>query len=897
MVDVVNIHSDHQLFDPDAFAQSLATAQPLDAYKKALKHLNDTQYTAFKQQFSDDDFIRHAVYGRAWTIDQLLTEAWKTQAWPTDNIALLAVGGYGRGELLPHSDIDLLLLFESERDIEQCQPLIQAFITFLWDINLKIGHSVRTPDTCAAEAKKDLTVITTLIEHRLITGSEQIQADMAYRIRPEKMWPSSEFFTGKLAEQQNRHDRFNETEYNLEPNVKSSPGGLRDVQTIGWVAKRHFGDSRNRDLVTRGFLTAPEYQALRSGLAFLWRIRFGLHMLTERPEDRLLFDLQSQLAVLFGYEDKAGKIAIEWLMQDYYRRVIRLRSLNDMLLQHFDEVILQAGQRDNIIALNDRFQIRNGNIETLHPRVFPDNPSALLEVFVLMAKSPDIRGIRAATIRQIRQNRQLVDDAFRNTAANQALFMELLRSGKGVSTNLLRMNRFGILGLYLPEFGRIIGQMQHDLFHIYTVDAHTLLVIRNLRKFRHPGNTSKYPLVTDIIRSLPKIENAYIAALYHDIAKGRGGDHSSLGAADVRAFCERHGLPERDTTLIVWLVESHLLMSVTAQKKDLSDPKIIADFADKVQNQSYLDYLMVLTVADINATNPSIWNSWKASLLKQLYIETRRYLQLDRANPLETQQRIAAIKVDAMAILDRMGVDAAEVQRFWATLGDEYFVRESAESIAWHGHEILEAGLDSTSVLIREINEESYDGASQIFVYAPDRAHLFADIARALESLHLNIHDARILTAAHTQFSLDTFIVLDDQGNSLGSDAMKIETIRIKLMSAILQPKSVKAIHRRVPRQLKHFKFPAQVQLTNDPLQHRTQIDIVTVDRPGLLASIGEMFREFNIQIQNARISTFGERVEDVFFVLNADNQPFDLADYAPLQQALETKLNALQQE
>jgi len=897
MNDVVKIHSDNRLLDIDQFMGRLKNEPVLEVFKSQVKQLNETQFEIFTKNFTDDNIIRHLVYGRTWAIDQLLSIAWNQQTWTTTHCCLVAVGGYGRGELLPCSDIDLLLLFESDKQIEANKNAIQAFITFLWDINLNVGHSVRSPSQCMKQAKNDLTVITTLMEHRLLSGDSLLLQKMNEKIQPSKIWSSRDFFLGKRQEQEDRHNKFNETEYNLEPNLKSSPGGLRDIQTIGWVAKRHYGDSRNRDLVTRGFLTDIEYQALRSGLAFLWRFRFALHMTTGREEDRILFDLQSQLAVLFDYKDSDGKMALESMMQDYYRRVIRLRSLNEMLLQHFDEVIIQKDTTDQIKDVNERFQIRNGSIEAKHHLIFKQYPSALMEVFVLMAKIPEIKGIRAATIRLIRQHRYLVDEEFRENKNNQNLFIELLRSGKGVSTNLLRMNRFGILGLYLPEFGRIIGQMQHDLFHIYTVDAHTLLVIRNLRKFRHPGNTEKYPLATEIIRALPKIEIAYVAALYHDIAKGRGGDHSKLGAPDAIAFCERHGLSQKESAQIAWLVENHLLMSITAQKKDISDPLVIQEFATKVIKQSNLDYLMVLTIADINATNPTIWNSWKASLMKQLYIETRRLFIRGELGPEDRESRIAQRKQDAMALLLQQGFAEQQVLDVWNNPGDEYFLRESAENIAWHCSEIYKSGTGVPLALIREINEEDYEGASQIFVYAPDRPHLFADIAKAIESVNLNIHDAQIMTSVSSDFSLDTFIVLDDEGNSLGSNPKKIRRIQAQLLKAVKEPEKIKFSTRHIPRRLKHFNIPAQAKMVKDELNDRTQVDILTTDRPGLLAQIGEFFRQHQIRIQNARIATFGERVEDVFYVVNEHDQALD-ADLIPkLEKELELHLDKLHQD
>ncbi len=601
---------DPELFDRGQFQAELALkSSPIAAFKKAIRQFREV----LDNRFNSGRDIRRLIEDRAWCVDQILQQAWQRFDWGDDaDIALVAVGGYGRGELHPYSDVDLLILLDSE-DQESFREPIEGFLTLLWDIGLEVGQSVRSVQQCAEEARADLTVITTLMECRTICGPDSLRQRMLRVTGSAHMWPSKEFFLAKRHEQQRRHAKYNDTEYNLEPNVKGSPGGLRDIQTILWMARRQFGSLNLHALVREGFLVESECSMLASSQEFLWRVRYALHMLAGRAEDRLLFDHQRSIARLFGYEDNDVKLAVERFMQKYYRVVMAISELNDLIIQHFEEVILPCEQPVQIQPLNSRFQLRDGYIEVTHPNVFKRTPFALLEIFVLMAQHPEIKGVRADTIRLLRDSRHLIDDEFRHDIRNTSLFIELFKSSQGIHRNLRRMNRYGILGRYLPEFGHIIGQMQHDLFHIYTVDAHTLNLIKHLRKLNRPEMAEKYPLASKIIDRLPKPELIYIAGLYHDIAKGRGGDHSELGAVDAEAFCQSHQLPLWDTQLVSWLVQNHLVMSTTAQRKDLSDPQVIFDFAQLVGDQTHLDYLYVLTVADINATNPTLWNSWRAA--------------------------------------------------------------------------------------------------------------------------------------------------------------------------------------------------------------------------------------------------------------------------------------------
>ena len=877
---------DSELFDRSQFQAELALkASPIAAFKKVIRKAREV----LDARFLAGQDIRSLIEGRAWFVDQILRAAWGRFDWSNEaQIALVAVGGYGRGELHPYSDIDLLILLDNN-DQEIFRDAIERFLTLLWDIGLEVGQSVRSVQECAEEARADLTVITNLMESRTIAGPERLRQNMLKVTSPSEMWPSKEFFLAKRNEQATRHSKYNNTEYNLEPNVKGSPGGLRDIQTILWIARRQFGSLNLSAILDQGFLTEGEYSLLVAGQEFIWRVRYGLHMLAGRAEDRLLFDHQRSLAALLGYEDSDAKLAIERFMQKYYRVVMSISELSDLVGQHFAEVILWEGDSGDAVPLNSRFLVRDGYLEVADDSVFKRRPFAILEIFVLLAQHPDIQGIRAETIRLLRDHRHLIDDEFRSDIRNTSLFIELFKCKEGIHRNLRRMNRYGILGRYLPEFGHIVGQMQHDLFHIYTVDAHTLNVIKYLRKLSKPGVAEKYPLASKLVERLPKPELIYIAGLYHDIAKGRGGDHSELGAVDAQEFCVRHKLPAWDTRLVVWLVENHLVMSTTAQRKHLSDPQVINDFAQQVGDETHLDYLYVLTVADINATNPTLWNSWRASLLRQLYTETKRALKRGLENPLGREEQIRQTQRAALDSLVRNGTDPDDAEQLWSQLGDDYFMRHSSVDVAWHTEAIIEHPSDGGPlVLIKETTQREFEGGTQIFIYAPDQHDFFAVTVAAMDQLNLNIHDARIITSS-SQFTLETYIVLDADGSPIGNDPERTEEIRQGLITALRNPADyLTIIQKRVPRQLKHFAFPPQVTIHNDMQRPQTIIEVVAPDRPGLLARIGQLFLDFDLSVQNAKIATLGERVEDVFFVTNADNQPLsDPQLCTRLQQAM----------
>jgi [protein-PII] uridylyltransferase len=864
--------AEEEIINLSQFRENLKNASsPVPVYKEALGKINDS----LDERFKNGEDIRKLIYGRAWEIDRILVTVWEQYEWPADKIALVAVGGYGRGELHPRSDVDLLILLADDIDAEQYNDSISSFLTLLWDINLDIGSSVRTMSECFNEAQSDVTIATNLIESRTLTGNENLHTEMYDRVTSEGAWTDKEFFLAKLKEQKNRHEKTNNTEYNLEPNLKNSPGGLRDLQTIGWVAKRHFGSTYIRDLVADGFLTESELDILNKGELYLWSVRYALHLVCNRKEDRLLFDHQRSLAELFGYKDEEGKLAVEQFMSKYYRIAMTMSEFNDMLLQHFDEAILRGDEKQIIIPINNRFQIHNDFLEVTHEQVFDHHPFALMELFVILAQNQEIKGVRATTIRMVRNNRHKVDDEFRNDIRNSSLFMELMRSPDGVSTELKRMTRYGILGPYLPKFGRIIGQMQHDLFHIYTVDAHTMKVIQKCRQFRHSDHREEFPIAHRIVNHLPKIELLYIAALFHDIAKGRGGDHSELGAEDVAEFCEMHYLGKWDSHLVSWLVGNHLLMSMTAQRKDISDPEVIHRFAQQVRDVVHLDYLYVLTIADIYATNHTLWNSWRATLMRKLYTDTKRSLRRGLENPINKEDRIEQVQHEALLLLKRQGVNEHEVDALWDTIGDDYFLRETAQSVAEHSKAMLEhPSLEIPLVMIRQTSHRVFEGATEIFIYSQDIQNLFAATVATMDQLHLNIQDARIIVT-DSGHALNTYTVLSDDNTPLSENPEHMERIKERLVEELDNPDDYpEIIQRRVPRQMKLFATPTEVNISNDSVSHQTVIEVLTPDRPGLLAKIGLIFSSNNLSVRKARITSIGERVEDFFFITDSNGLP-----------------------
>lgn len=853
------------LLQTTRFQENLNSNSLLYALETELNHFHRQQ----EQQFRNNQPIRKLITERAQFFDQLLALTWKHLGFD-QRICLIAVGGYGRNELHPHSDIDLLLLHE-ETNAPPQTALIEQFLQLLWDLKLNVGHSVRTLSQCVEQAKADITIATSLMETRTIAGDELWQQALREQMSADNLWNAEDFFIAKRDEQIARHQRHGINEYDLEPNVKKSPGGLRDIQTLMWVAKRYYKVFSRDDLRSKALFSDSEFQALQQGEELLWRVRFALHLFTNRPQEILHFDLQRQLAELFGYSDNE-RLAVEQFMQHYYRTVMQLRLINEVVMSHLQETIIDSTGQKNITPINEHFQIRGKLLETTHKRVFAEYPSALMEIFLYLAQTKT-DGIRPTTIRQIRAHSHLVDDDFRNNPHNQQVFLNLFRQPYRLSTTLQRMTRYSILGNYLPEFGRIIGQMQHDLFHIYPVDVHTLQVIKNIRRLSRDHNSKLFPLAAQIYQSMDNRELLLLAALYHDIGKGRGGNHSLLGAVDMQDFANRHQLSQSHGELMVWLVENHLLMSRTSQKEDISDPEVIEKFAAKVKTKRYLDMLYVLTVADVNATNPDLWNSWKASLMNQLYQETRHILTEGEEDILNQQQRISENRTQALAKLPK-AIDKNLVLAFWDTMDTDYFLRESADDIAWHAEAIQQYDNSQPMVLIKSVSSSATEGATQIFIRTENRDNSFAAMTAALDQLELSIHGAQLYNSSdgHT---LDTFYVLDSNNQPIARDPKHYRRIRKTVLHELqLLDNYSDIVRRRTTRRLKQFPVATTTRFSQLPNGEYSVLEVTTADRSGLLALISRIFIELDIRVQNAKISTLGERVEDVFHISDYNNDP-----------------------
>ncbi len=852
------------------------------SYRQALTSERQSLAEGFRAGVAASVLVRQS----AEFIDTLLARAWRAHDLPTDkSLALIAVGGYGRGELHPGSDVDLLILMDKERGHS---GQIQAFITFLWDIGLEVGQSVRSVSDCVRESKKDITVTTNLMEARLIVGDPALFERMRQATSAKKCWPSRKFFEAKWAEQRARHHKFHDTAYNLEPNVKEGPGGLRDIQMIGWVAKRHFGADTLHDLVTHEFLTESEYESLTQGQGFLWQVRFALHTLAGRREDRLAFDYQRTLAEQFGYGDDDASLAVEKFMKRYYRTIMELSRLNEMLLELFQEAILHARAPRVITPINRRFHSVNGFIEATSDNVFKRNPFALLEVFLIVQQHDELKGVRASTIRLIRDHRHLIDEKFRADLRARSLFMEILKQPNRITRELRRMHRYGVLEKYLPVFGAVVGQMQYDLFHTYTVDEHSLMVVQNIRAFASPQRPQGMPRCLGIFARLPKPHLLYIAGLFHDIAKGRGGDHSQLGMRVAMDFCIDHGLGQYDARLVAWLVRHHLTMSLTAQRRDITDPEIIKEFAQTVGDQNHLDYLLLLTVADVRGTNPALWNDWKATLLGDLYESTSRALRRGLENPIDRAELIAETQHEARRLLDDANGISDAAADLWASLGDDYFLRSTADEIAWHTRAIVET--DNNALPLALVRQGR--GGTEVFVYAADQEFLFAASTSVLGRLGLNIVDSRIITADNGM-TLDSYVVFELDGKPVSGVARRREIIAA-LRAALVQPREARRGDRRLAkRQLRHFQTPTQVSFSDDSGNARTVMEVIAADRPGLLSVIGWALADCRVRLQNAKIATFGERAEDVFFLTDASNRPLATESFDGVAERVTTAIDA----
>jgi [protein-PII] uridylyltransferase len=810
-------------------------------------------------EFQAKPDTRKLLKAHSALIDRALGDLW-TSSGLAREAALIAVGGYGRGELYPHSDVDLLILVPETLDPD-VQAKLEALVSRFWDIGIEAGHSLRTLEGCIEEGGRDVTVQTTLLEARYLAGNRTLARDLEAGMRLHL--DSQAFYTAKKHELQQRHAKYQDTPYSLEPNCKESPGGLRDLQLILWIAKASGLGQNWRELGQRGIITRPEASMLAKREALLRDIRARLHLTAGRREDRLMFDYQTTLAETFGFRPTSDRRASEELMQRYYVNARWIIQLTTILMQNLGSQIF-PGAAFEARSINERFHAQRDLLAANDADVFAQHPGALLECFHLLQKHPELKGMTAPTLRALWRERNRMDAAFRRDPENRRMFLKILQAPQGIVHELRRMNQWGILGRMIPAFKRIIGRMQHDLFHVYTVDQHILQVVRNVRRFTMLEFAHEYPLCSRLIANFERHWLLYAAALFHDIAKGRGGDHSKLGRHDALRFGREYGLPREDAQLLAFLVEHHLTMSAVAQKQDLSDPDTIERFARTVKTERRLIALYLLTVADIRGTSPKVWNAWKGKLLEDLFRATRRYLRGGRVDMDADMQERQARALDNLKLY---GLSEDAHKKLWEQLDIAYFMRHDAKEIAWQTR-TLHYRVDSTEPVVRARLAPFGEGL-QVMVYVKDQSDLFARICGFFERLALSVADAKVHTTRHG-YALDTFLVMEATGGAVPHGlAAKIEhelAETLKLQAPLAAP-----LTGRVSRQARHFAFPPIVNLRPDEKGQRFILAVTAGDKPGLLYRIARTLGTHNISLQTAKITTLGERAEDVFLLSGAE--------------------------
>lgn len=827
---------------------------------------------------------------RSRELDELLCEVWRLHAGPAlSGAALLAVGGYGREEMYPASDVDVLVLMPQGYS-RSARTEVGGFLAFLWDVGLKPGHGTRTVAESRDQARSDVTTMTALLEARLLAGSDRLFEQLEKAINARGVWSSAQFYRAKIREQDQRNAEHGDTASNLEPDIKNGPGGLRDLHTVHWILKRRFGSTSLEALAERGLISAEKLDGLRRARDFLSQVRFALHLNSGRMEDRLLFEHQKQLAGNFGYHDQTGNRAVEQFMQRYYRTTRSVSLFNEIVLRRLGDVIgrTRAGER----RVNARFVLRNGYLDSRRPNLLEVSPRSVLEPFLLRQKHAEIRGFSASLVERLMEAAPRIDQQFRKDSKNRRTFMQALSAPADAPSQLEAMNRYGVLGAYIPQFGLITGRMQYDLFHSYTVDAHILRVVRNLRRFGLPRQRRKDAGLSEIMGRIENPAVLYIAGLFHDIAKGRGGDHSQLGAADAEQFCSEHGLSPREAALAAWLVRHHLDLSMTAQKKDVYDPAVIHDFARLVGDQVHLDHLYLLTVADVRGTNPSLWTAWKARAFEDLYRQTERALRMNIEHPRGTEELLRERENAALLQLRGSGLGEKRIRAAWSRFAEDYFWLFRDDEIVWHTTALHGAPADGGFQVASRADKTNENTA--ILVHGPSAVYRFFITCSALDAKGLNILDARILPSGGRR-SLAQYLVVQRDGAPL-HDAARLEVICDSLREALaLGQLPSRPASRKLPRRLRAFDVGVQVSFRDDPRRRHTVMELATKDRPGLLGLVGGILTRQEIAVRTAKIATIGERAEDVFHLVNEERRPLSADQRERLLVALKKELEDVQ--
>ena len=824
------------------------------------------------KQFELENFSCYSIFelieNRCDFYDALLIQLWQEMGLSEQQrISLIAVGGYGRREMFPLSDLDFLILVEQTPSPE-IEEKITQFIQFLWDCGFEVGNSVRTLAQCELEGKQDITIATNLLEARFLAGNRPHFDALNELVKRADFWSKEDFFNAKVQEQIERYQRYHNTAYNLEPDIKYSPGGLRDLHLLYWVALRHSGALTLEAILQSGFIYPQEYQQLQESRAFLFKVRFALHLILKRYDNRLLFDRQIKVSELLGFRGE-GNPAVEKMMKCFFQALHRISLISNLLIQHYQENVLSSNQTTVIDQLDDDFQLINQCLCLRNSFVFQEKPARILDLFFYLTQY-EHANIHSDTLRQLQISLEQLPQKLCEIPAAREKFLRLFNQPNAIKRAFMPMHQYGVLTAYLPQWQAIEGLMQFDLFHIYTVDEHTLRVMLKLESFLSQESAQEHPIAHRIFSQLSDRTLLYIAALFHDIAKGRGGDHAELGAVDIADFAQLHGLDRREIDTLAWLVKFHLLMSITAQRRDIHDPEVVMNFAEAVQNQVRLDYLTCLTVADICATNGNLWNSWKRSLFASLYEFTGRQFSQGMKELLDYSEKSAENRKLAQQILTQDYSDIApiSIEQLWTRCPEDYFVRNTPKQIAWHTSLLV----DFVEALLVKISNRFSLGGTEVFIYCQDQPHLFNKVVSTIGAKKFSIHDAQIITT-QDGYVFDSFIITELNGELVEFDRRReLE----QALTLALQSEKLPALSIMPNRQLQHFTVQTDVRFLQENKKEHTEMELVALDKAGLLAQVSQIFTELNLNLLNAKITTVGEKAEDFFILTNQFGQALD---------------------
>lgn len=844
-----------------------------------------TEFTLQQKQHFTSQNVLDLLKQRSDFYDALLLKLWHQFGFSDRaDLALVAVGGYGRQEMFPLSDLDILVLSEAPLD-EQTQSQLNTLFNLLWDSKFQLGASVRTLAECIEVGKAEISVATNMFESRFLIGNEQLWQQLMERLFHSDFWPIKDFFSAKVEEKNERYARYHNTSYNLEPDLKHSPGGLRDLHLLSWIMLRHYGLHSLESLFEKGLLYPEEYLELQQAQQTLFRMRFALHLQLKRYDNRLRFDRQLQLSEQLGYQGE-GNQPVETMMKAFFQATQSISILTQLLLDHFEQETLRPLQKNELKQPLDRhFYLQGNSLICSNPQLFKQQPESILSLFFHLTEHTQAVA-ETTTLRQIRLALQSISQPLCELPQARTRFIQLFSQPQVVKRAIVPMHQLGVLTAYLPQWKGIQGLMQFDLFHIYTVDEHTIRVMLKLESFLQAENAEQHPLCCKIFPLLPNRPLLYLAALFHDIAKGREGDHATVGAVDMRAFAEQHGFNQAETDYMSWLVAEHLTMSITAQRRDIHDPDIVKTFAKIVENPTALSALTCLTVADICATNETLWNDWKRSLFIKLFQFTEQQLQLGDEQALDQQKLSQEHRQQAFEQLTQ--VISAEhhdlLTQFWQSCPDGYFIRHSPTQLYWHALHYVQ----NPQLPMVLISNQYARGATEIFIYCKDQAQLFARIAQTLSQKKVSIHDAQILTSENG-LVMDSFIISETHGQLL--DDERSAQIHTALMNALTQASTKSFSSHKKPVKHQSFKRKTKLRFLANSQPNQTAFELFTLDREGLLAHISYIFGELKLNLLNAKITTIGERVEDFFVVSNQQGLSLSDDEKSALKARLITEL------